>query len=244
MVHKNGDIVTLKNGKKIKILDYKTWKDITIIFLDETNYITKTNSLNIRGYIKNPYIPTISNIGYFGEGEYKAKIEGKMTRVYMVWTHIFERCYNENVRYKYPTYKNTTICEEWHNFQNFAKWYSENYIEGYFLDKDLKQMNSENKIYSPDTCVFISRKINNFIATDYSNNTSGSVGVQNYKNGTSFRASSRYFENGKQKHIGSYATEEEASNAYSNFRKEQCEIAKQYMRDLGYYSEEIIQLIK
>ena len=43
---------------------------------------------------------------------------------------------------------------EWHNFQVFAKWFDENYMEGFQLDKDIKI--EGNKIYSSGTCLFVS----------------------------------------------------------------------------------------
>lgn len=59
---------------------------------------------------------------------------------------------------KYPTYIDCSVCTDWLEFQNFAKWFSENYIEGYQLDKDI--LKKGNKIYAPEFCVFIPQEIN------------------------------------------------------------------------------------
>lgn len=74
---------------------------------------------------------------------------------YTVWQHMLQRCYNAKVKEKQPTYINITCCEEWLSFSNFALWFKDNYIYGYHLDKDL--LVKENRIYSPDTCIFSPR---------------------------------------------------------------------------------------
>jgi hypothetical protein len=73
------------------------------------------------------------------------------------------RCYSEKRReINYLSYENCTVCEEWHNYQNFKKWYELNYYEieeeEMELDKDILYKN--NKIYSPQTCIFVPYSIN------------------------------------------------------------------------------------
>ena len=58
----------------------------------------------------------------------------------------------------FPSYIGCTIVPDWYNFQNFAAWYDDNYINGYELDKDTKVLG--NRSYGPDTCLFISRANN------------------------------------------------------------------------------------
>lgn len=74
---------------------------------------------------------------------------------YTIWNAMIQRCYNPNNK-SYKTYgaKGVTICEEWKLFSNFRKWYDENYIEGYSIDKDIKG----GKIYSPNNCIFVSKE--------------------------------------------------------------------------------------
>ena len=97
--------------------------------------------------------------GYIGVGKYRKSTHG---RIYEVWRDMLRRCYDDKRQIKSPTYKGCTVCEEWHNFQNFAKWYEENYyeIEGQrmHLDKDI--LFKGNKIYSPQTCIFVPQRIN------------------------------------------------------------------------------------
>lgn len=83
------------------------------------------------------------------------------TKDYKIWRNMLERCYCEKTQQKFPTYKGCTVCEEWHLFSNFKKWFHDNYIEGWELDKDI--MIIDNKVYSPDTCCFVPREINSFL---------------------------------------------------------------------------------
>lgn len=54
---------------------------------------------------------------------------------------MLERCYSDKLYKRYPTYRVCSVTEEWYNFQNFAKWYDENYYEvddeKMELDKDI-----------------------------------------------------------------------------------------------------------
>lgn len=71
---------------------------------------------------------------------------------------MLQRCYDKDSLEKNPTYKDCTVAEEWHNFQNFAEWFKENYIEGYHLDKDIKIKG--NRVYGPDRCMFVTPQEN------------------------------------------------------------------------------------
>ncbi len=104
---------------------------------------------------------TVQGVGYLGDGIYKASVKGKKTQAYVIWCDILRRCYNEKRLKKYPTYKGCTVCDEWHNFQNFAEWFYENYPKDgnrYDLDKDIKF--NGNKVYGPETCIFVSHEKN------------------------------------------------------------------------------------
>ena len=77
-----------------------------------------------------------------------------------------------------PFYKDITCCQEWLIFSNFKSWMKQQDWEGKQLDKDL--LIYQNKIYSPETCVFVDRKINQFLVK--SNNSRGK-----YPLGVSYR---------------------------------------------------------
>lgn len=74
------------------------------------------------------------------------------------WCNMIHRCYSEKVKMRVPTYIGCTVCDEWKYFSNFKKWFDVNHKEGFQLDKDI--LVQGNKIYSPDTCVFIPQYLN------------------------------------------------------------------------------------
>ena len=142
------------------------------------------------------------------------------------------------------------MCNEWLNFQNFAKWYKDNLLKiskvNFQLDKDLLQENIENKIYSPETCIFLPHNVNSFLTNKQSSNTSGFIGVCWDNQVKKWKAKIKVFceDKGKQGYLGLFSTPEQASLVYQQARAEQAEKVKDYIRSLNYLSEDIIQLIK
>lgn len=89
-------------------------------------------------------------------------------KVYNTWSSMLERCRST---WAFGTYKDVTVCEEWYTYSNFEKWYMKNIYEfdGVLeLDKDL--FSKDKKIYSPETCCFLPKYINNLLSTIKSRN--------------------------------------------------------------------------
>ena len=77
---------------------------------------------------------------------------------YVAWHNMINRCYSG----RYPSYKGVTVCEEWKYFTAFYGWWKKNHVKDYALDKDLKVPG--NKIYGPDTCLYIPGWMNTYIS--------------------------------------------------------------------------------
>ncbi len=135
-------------------------------FNTDTGNVKEARSNHIfDGAVSNPMRKSVKGRGYIGEGSYKVHKNGNTTRISIVWRGIISRGYDDKFKKTHPSYIGCSVASEWHNFQNFAKWYDENYIEGYELDKDI--LIKGNKLYSPDTCVFVPPYINTlFIKAD------------------------------------------------------------------------------
>lgn len=101
--------------------------------------------------------PSVHGIGFRGS-DIPIRIDGKLQPSYNTWSAMLRRCYDVAYVTRKPTYFGCSVCDEWHNYTSFDKWFSENHIDGCELDKDL--MVSGNKVYSPETCVFVPREIN------------------------------------------------------------------------------------
>lgn len=92
---------------------------------------------------------------------------GKKTREYGLWHHMLERCYSDKRHEKCPTYKDCTVCQRWLVFVNFLEdlplienyeLWRDNPNSRVSLDKDIKVQG--NKIYSLETCKFVSKSDN------------------------------------------------------------------------------------
>jgi len=121
------------------------------------------------GNVSNPNSPSVHDIGYIGEGQWKASTvetgKRKITKEYCAWSSMIQRCYSEKYQAKFPTYKECTVHERWHSFQNFCEDIQEleNYQQwkdndGWELDKDIKV--TGNKVYSKNTCMFVLETVN------------------------------------------------------------------------------------
>lgn len=171
------------------------------------------------GTIKNPYHRSVFGIGYLGEGIFKTKINKKMTKTYYLWVDVLRRSYRSNLIGKNPTYKDVIVCKEWHNFQNFAQWFEKNYnseiMQGWHIDKDI--LIKGNKVYSPETCCFVHRDINNlFIKTDKLRGDSP-IGVNFNKSKNKFEAN--ISKNSHKEYLGTFDTPEEAFYAYKTAKE-------------------------
>lgn len=135
---------------------------------------------------------------------------------YLVWVSMLTRCYSTAYHKKRPTYLGCTICEDWVTFSNFKSWMKTQNWQGKELDKDL--LIPGNKIYSPDTCIFVSQAINNLILTNNAIRGSLTIGVCWNKQANKFMAKCK--EEGKTRHLGYFLTEKDAHSAYILFKKQ------------------------
>lgn len=169
------------------------------------------------GHFANPYHRSVAGVGYFGIGKFIAKLNGKHTTEYVDWNSMLKRCYISAE--SKLSYKDKDVCEEWHNFQHFAEWATKQINfgkEGWDLEKDLLVKN--NKVYSPDTCVYLPREINSFVKRKRGNDLPLGVDVAYKYNGTPyFRVQSR--EDGKNICLGGYTTAEEAFSVYKKHKE-------------------------
>lgn len=159
----------------------------------------------VKGQIKNIKHPSIYGVGYVGQGEY---ITSKNYKSYQLWVSMIQRGHSAKFHLKEPTYKDVTVCKEWHNFQNFAKWYEDNYnpktMKGWDLDKDI--LSKEFKIYSAQTCCFVPTEINLIFALKYKHNDECPIGIIKTKHSYIVRVN----KGDNREYVGSFKTLSEA----------------------------------
>ena len=124
--------------------------------------------------ILDPYYPRIHGVACIGEvrisrNEYKSD--------YDRWINMISRCYNPNDK-DYSRYggKGIRVDDRWLVFSNYLDdikllpgyRYKQYDQYNYQLDKDYLQQNVDtyNKVYSPDTCIWVSNIINSKLATN------------------------------------------------------------------------------
>lgn len=156
-----GDILTNNDGCVAVVLECRNYREVVIKFLDEHSFIKTFPQCALqKGSFRNPFYKSFYGIGYIGYGSFKSGYKDSHTKAYAVWSSMFCRCYCEKFLSRSPSYVGCSVSPEWHNFQNFAKWFysQKGFDEGFHLDKDIKV--SGNKIYGENTCFLIPKELN------------------------------------------------------------------------------------
>ncbi|AUR93375.1 DNA-binding domain protein [Vibrio phage 1.187.O._10N.286.49.F1] len=144
--------------------------------------------------------------------------EGTRCPIHMRWRNMLQRCYGEHNR---PTYEGCTVCKEWLTFSNFKSWMEKQDWEGKHLDKDL--LLQSNKVYSPETCVFVDQLVNSFITEGKASKGIHLIGVHLHKQGK-FRAMCNNPFTKRNEHVGLY---EEEIIAHLAWKKRKHELSYQ-----------------
>lgn len=133
---------------------------------------------------------------------------------YQSWKSMLSRCYDKSYHERHPIYKDCSVCEEWLIFSEFKKWMEAQDWKGKALDKDLIVFG--NRIYSPDTCMFVSTAINNLFCGNNARRGAYPKGVSFCPERGNYMAQCRV--DGKSKNLGRYTTPEEAEIVYLTFK--------------------------
>lgn len=153
----------------------------------------------------------------------RVMIEGKAKFLwrcpyYVKWVSMFARCYSELELRKYPTYEGCRVSNDFLKFTDFKKWVDSQPNkdwENCHLDKDV--LFEGNKIYSPETCVFISRELNTFLTEADNSRGDYLIGVTYHKRDKVFEAkcNNPFAENREEgRYLGRFSTEMEAHLAW------------------------------
>lgn len=131
---------------------------------------------------------------------------------YQTWKDMLVRCYDAKYQERHPTYTGCTVATEWHTFSNFRAWMEKQDWEGLQLDKDL--LIKGNKVYSAETCVFVSQTVNKFANDHGASRGEWLIGVNWHKQAGKFRAQCRIPFSGEREHLGLFTCEVEAHEAW------------------------------
>lgn len=208
----------------MKIINYIDANNIIVEFQDNWKCKVHTAWKCFRdGKTRNPYYPSVCEVGIIGN---KYKIEdsnGKVCKEYDTWRSMLRRCYEKQIEYKRPTYKDVICCEEWFLYENFYEWlHSQKNFDQWInlnhsaLDKDI--LIKGNKIYSPDTCSLVPDSINALFTKRQNNRGNEPIGVHFDKNKGKYSTQCNNH-NGKIQYLGYYETSQEAFQIYKDYKE-------------------------
>lgn len=166
------------------------------------------------GAIKDLLHKGIANVGYIGVGVYTSK--GDNVKCYQTWSDMIKRCYSQKDKETERHYRDVIVCDEWHNYQNFAEWFYNHYTDGFVLDKDLSNLNK--RCYSPETCTFVPVEVNSFFTGGLKRgihwNNSKEKWVAQCQDGELCSTGRK-----RQTYLGTFDCEQKALSAYKNFKR-------------------------
>lgn len=134
---------------------------------------------------------------------------------YKAWHNMMRRAYAPN---KASAYENCSVCIKWHDYQEFATWYSVQpyaFEAGAELDKDI--LDPLNTIYSPENCTVVPKSVNLIFKDSRKLRARLPRGVYVHSSGSGFVARiSRY---GNATDLGHFDTPTDAFEAYKQARQ-------------------------
>lgn len=145
------------------------------------------------------------------DGKQKQKLVWRCP-YYQTWADMLNRCYDTKLHERQPTYAGCTVSDNWLKFTNFKAWMEKQDWEGKQLDKDL--LFEGNKVYSADTCVFVSPMVNNFTTDSGASRGKWMIGVSWDKEKQKFRTQCQNPFTKKREHLGYFTCEQEAHQAW------------------------------
>ena len=236
-INRNGEKGINTFGSEMIIIEYRNARDIDVYF-PRYNWISKNKAYDKfkNGNIKCPYERRYYGMGYLGEGKYKARENNKNTRVYSTWTSMIQRCYSEKYQGKHPTYRDCETSKEFHNFQDFGAWDENNYytVEGQRMELDKDILVKHNKIYSPETCIYVPQRINTLFVKKDKNRGGNPIGVQYHKRDKIYEVWCNLInpETGKSKgkYLGRYDTQEKGFEVYKYYKEKNIKEVADYFK--------------
>lgn len=156
--------------------------------------------------------------GYTKEGKRIRKLLW-ICPFYLKWQAMMQRAYSESYHVKFPSYVACEVATSWHYFTGFKAWMEKQDWQDKVLDKDI--LFTGNKLYSPETCVFVDDKVNLFISESLAMRGDYPIGVSFHKTAGKYQSTCEDFLTGKSKYLGLHETPEKAHEVWLNFKLKQ-----------------------
>lgn len=149
--------------------------------------------------------------------------EPSTTPAYRRWVGMIDRCYSNTDNSKNHNYNDCYVCDEWLKFSNFKRWFCQEEnklgdLSGLEVDKDILKIG--NKIYSPENCLMVHRKVNAFFNDHRAAGGRFKLGCYFQKEKGMFMARCGNPLSGKREYLGLFATEDAAHDAWRDRKRE------------------------
>lgn len=125
---------------------------------------------------------------------------------YACWKYMMDRSYNP--KRNNSAYEDASVCNSWHFASNFKAWMEVQQWKGKHLDKDILVIG--NKLYSPETCVFVPEYLNSFFIRRSRVGQKYPIGVSKQNNQYIARCGDVY--------LGRFYSEAEAHQAWKEYK--------------------------
>lgn len=204
---------------KFTVLKYEHSTKVYIQF-EDTGGVNITDLHRIRdGAVVDLLAKTNYGKGYIGYG-YDRKCSDSR-KLFKTWNGVLQRCFDPLWKGRHKCYEQTTCSEDFLCASDFIVWgksqvgYNsvDEFGNPFALDKDI--LVKGNTVYSPDTCIFVPREINNLVLSNRKVRGSLPIGVT-AKEGR-FRA--RVSINKSEVALGVFDTLGEAFEAYKEAKE-------------------------
>ena len=108
----SGSVHMTENYGVLKVLKYKNFKSVDVVFID-TGFKTTTHACSIRtGSVKDKLCASVFGVGYLGVGSFSVSEGGVPTKAYTRWKDMLRRCYDDNFTHARHAYSEVEVCGE------------------------------------------------------------------------------------------------------------------------------------
>jgi hypothetical protein len=217
-LEKLGETNQMNCGEIAFIVEYNNTNDITIQFQRTGELVNCQYRQFKHGEVKSHFTPSIYGVGIVGL-ENTTDANGKQLGSHACWKSILQRCYSDKFQLKWHTYIGCSVCDEWLTYSNFKTWYNDNFykVEEFKTEIDKDILIKGNKIYSPQTCVFVPNNINSLFIKSNIKRGLLPIGVDFNKYHNKYRAQCNI--GNQQRFIGYYETMDDAFIAYKKYKE-------------------------
>jgi len=148
------------------------------------------------------------------------KVDGKRVAcpIYRTWQNMLGRSYDTEFHKRHPSYSDCSVIDGWIHLSDFEKWMLTQDWKGKQLDKDI--ILPGNKVYSPETCAFVDKKLNLFIMDTAATRGEWPIGVSWNKRDQTFKAEIRNPFTHRREGLGYYDNPEDGHLAWKKRKHE------------------------